>query len=394
MRRTTILLIALATTAFGPTPTVLAGGTGSAVTGVAPLGMADAWTALADGSAAVFVNPAGLAGTATSSLEAGVTRITMTEELSTGDGTSYASETDAILPALFAADTMQSKTWVFGLGLAYPEIAAIDWADGSPLDKVLADFQQRTLDLRATLAYRIGPSFSLAAGVDYYRKSVTAERDDAGSSGRWRFSGDGDTLGFHAAAKLAIGAYVSVGLAYRSPASIDTAGDVSLLDAAGETVAEDPASWTTEIPAQARLGLAFILDKTMALEADVEWTDWSSHEPLLIAPDSAGSEAVFDSGAAWDDTLAWRIGVAWHADTSWTLRAGYFIDPSPVPGGVLDPVSPGGDQRGFAFGFGYREGSGRIDVGYRLADSESRETPEGSFSSSRQSLAASVTFLF
>ncbi len=393
-RRLTLVTLLVTGTLCAAPSSARAGGTANDLAGVAPMGMADAWTALANGPAAVFANPAAMAGAKSSALEAGVIRVTMSHDLAAADGGSFTSDTAAILPAVHAVDTMQSKTWAFGLGLAYPLLETTDWSDGSPLATILSDLDLRTMDLRGSLAYLVGQSVSLAAGVDYYRHSLIAERDDESTSGRWRYSGDGNSLGFHAGVKVGIGSQVLAGLTYRSRAAADTDGDLGLLDAAGETSQSSSASCPAEVPAQARLGLAFIPFDDLAIEADAEWTDWSAHDPLSIAPDDGDGGAVFAAGATWEDTIAWRIGVAWHPDKAWTIRAGYFIDPSPVPDGQFDPASPGGDQSGFTFGLGYREGTASVDIAYRLADSDSRDATAGSFETSRQALAASVTFLF
>lgn len=133
---------------------------------------------------------------------------------------------------------------------------------------------------------------------------------------------------------------LGVALAYRTAQFSRAQG--SQRTTAGGIVADDPVDfyqfWD---PAMLTLGAALGRARGWSLSLDVVWSRWSDFK--------TGFDT--DPSPAFHDTLGLRTGLEW-AKRGWALRAGYAIDPSPIPEQIGDTSYIGAGAMTYSVGGG------------------------------------------
>ncbi len=221
------------------------------------------------------------------------------------------------------------------------------------------------------VAFRLGTNASIAAGVDYYWvKDLRLDTQGI------RFSGDGNGTGFNLAFMHAAGSW-STGFSWRSRVTTDVAGSTS---AGGLTAAAN-----TEItfPAMIQVGVRNQTTPTLALEFDIEHTDWSSFNALVISHSHPGLASPIVNTNAWGDALAFRFGGALDVGPATQLRFGYTRDQSPNKDTHFSARVPDADRQLFSVGVGQTVGTWMLEAGYMYVLWDDRNydsaAPFGSF---------------
>jgi long-chain fatty acid transport protein len=109
------------------------------------------------------------------------------------------------------------------------------------------------------------------------------------------------------------------------------------------------------------------------IEADVQWTLWSSFDAVTL---TFPSTPAFDTLLPQDYESTWRgaIGVEYLIGDDWEIRGGYSYDRSPQPTETISPFLHDEDRHGFAAGGSYKYESFRIDGVARYLLYSSRST--------------------
>src|SRR5690606_11117792 len=61
-----------------------------------------------------------------------------------------------------------------------------------------------------------------------------------------------------------------------------------------------------------------------------------------------------ESASNYEDAYIYRIGAEYNVNETIAVRAGAYLDQTPVQEGYLTPETPDADSRGLSFGLGYR----------------------------------------
>ena len=122
-----------------------------------------------------------------------------------------------------------------------------------------------------------------------------------------------------------------------------------------------------ELPADFGVGIAYMPYANLTLTCDVNFTTWSTLKELKFeenGKDPFGNEVTeYKIPLEWKDVTRFSLGLEYRPHTSVALRAGYFLNPTPIPDKTLTPLFfDSGEKNGITLGVGYKVKS--FEVGY------------------------------
>ncbi len=333
----------------------------------AAMAMGGAFVAEADNPSAVWYNPAGMTQLDGTRMSAGVIAISPVLKHKTTLGTTEVSERQVHFPfTLFATHRMNDRT-TLGFGVTSPFGLSTDWSALSTTSGVATFSRVKSLDFNPNIAYRLNDSLSLGVGIDFFRVQATLEKM-LGPSTLFRLDGQGYGWGANAALLYKATDQMNIGFSYRSRAKIS-------VENAQATVAGVPFTFTntvkTEItlPDIMQLGVSYKLSDKTVLNADLEYTLWSTYDRLVMESNtflalSGGLTNTATDEKQWKNALAVRIGGQHTLSDQWKVRAGYVYDQTPVPDAHFETRTPDSDRHGFTVGTGYTVGNTTVDFTY------------------------------
>lgn len=274
-------------------------------------------------------------------------------------------------------------TSLYGLGF--------EWDDGWVGRYHAGKSELITIDLVPTLAYAAGPvSFGVGVDVRYARVKTTTAIDfgtlafaasggalgvPAGNDGSLATDLDDWAVGVIVGASFDLGAPgdTRIGVSYRSQvrstlaghADFDTGGPV------GQTVAALSGAFTNtsaraplDFPAAVIAGIDQKLSERWRLLVDVQWTQWSSLEELVLSFDNPAQAPVV-TDLRWRDSWYVAAGLRYQHDDRWVLRAGVAYDETPTRATTSTPAIPDARSTWLTVGAGYRLSEHtRLDFAY------------------------------
>lgn len=367
--------------------TPVARGAGFAVTdqGAKAMGMAGAFTAVADDPSAVYYNAGALAFFEHGSVAAGV----VAERLNNsqlrglapglGAGETGEQETDLLYPSLHAAWVQPLRPGMtFALGVHTPFHLSTDWKDpdGFPGRSLALSSEIRTLDANPTLAFRVGGSLGVGVGVVARSTDVATTRrlqrpdplrPNADPLDVALLTADTDVetgLGWNFGLLHRPTCCLAWGLSYRSGIDVDYAGSAVLtqvptgnvqfdeLIAASLPIGDELAlSTAIDFPAVARAGVAFRVSPALRFALDLDWTEWSRVQRIsFVVPDEP--ELGNDVELLLDDAMGVHLGLLWESRTGTRVTAGVGFEESPQPSSTVGPFLPDAERTVVAVGWG------------------------------------------
>jgi long-chain fatty acid transport protein len=365
------------------------------------LGMAGAFTALADDPSAIFFNPAGLARLEGTQVQAGVHLISISREFAgaapyPGFGVTEEGRDEIGTPINLYATRRLSPSLAAGLGVNNPFGLKTAWEDPESFSGRFVNREAGITPFFVTglLAWNAGDRLALGAGPVFVTSSVILERNVGianpfyGDSrfpgarqlldaGHVELDGSGTAWGWTAGALVTLPGDIRLGATYRAAVDVDYEGDADFtyqfdgsgnaaLDAilepalAGQFPVDQGAHVLLPFPATAAVGLAVDPSDSWTLAMDVIWTGWSRVETVGLNFDDEGLTTSIEED--WRDAMAFRMGAEWRASERWALRAGWYYDESPMPTKSIDPLLPDTDRVGLSFGAGLRHGAWNFDA--------------------------------
>lgn len=395
-----IVLGALALALLGTTAPLAGAGFSIFEQGSKAMGMAGAFTAQADDASALFHNAGGLGFFTEREVYSGVTIIQIAD--STFEGADPFPGSDAVgsqeentfFPAHIYYVEPINDSWVFGFGFNSPYGLVTDWDnEDSWVGRYLnIRAEVRTFDLNPSLGWRINDDFSLGFGLVVRLSNVELVRRvpainpfnqtvfDAASV---TLNSDERQIGYGANVGLLhkVSDRIAWGFSYRSRIEVDYDGRAQfsqnvtgdgVLDAIIASmlpVEEEPIETSIEFPDTASLGLAVSLTPSVLVEADVNWTGWSSFDEVAITfrrlPEL--SETIPQD---YDDVFNFRLGARFDtAGGQW--RCGVVYDETPQPDTSVGPLLPDADRIGLTLGYGWHD---RVDLAVMYLDFDERTT--------------------
>jgi len=334
------------------------------------MAMGGAFVGQADNPSAVWYNPAGITDLDGTRISAGVIAIYPVLTHENANGTTDVSERDVFFPPqLFATNKVNDRVSL-GLGITSPFGLSTDWSETSATSTVATFSRIKTIDINPNIAYRMSDSLSVAIGIDYMKVQATMEKMLAPNV-LFRLDGEGSGWGANAGIKYKATEQLNLGLSYRSRVKVKVDDASADINAFGFS---NPAQADITLPDIIQFGASYKTSDKLTLNADLEYTWWSTYDRLVIQSNTIhqlgvlfGNPSASDTSIDekdWKNTWTARIGGQYRLSDQWKLRAGYVYDQSPVPSERFDTRVPDSDRQGLTVGTGYASGNITIDTAY------------------------------
>ncbi|MDH7628627.1 outer membrane protein transport protein, partial [Aeromonas salmonicida] len=233
----------------------------------------------------------------------------------------------------------------------------------------------KTLDLSASLAYRINQMWSVGGGLS----AIQGEGEVGGtfpSNNKIakHLKGDGWAMGWHLGTLLELSETTRLGLSYRHDVTLTLSGDAIGIEQNGQAFT-DTGSLDLPLPATAELALFHQLTPTLALHSSINWTNWSKFVQLESELDNHGIMHIKDEH--WEDSWRYALGLTYQLAPQWQLRSGIAYDRSPVPADRRTISIPDSDRVWYSAGVGYQvDRNLSLDLGLTLIDGKKVDVSE------------------
>jgi long-chain fatty acid transport protein len=341
-----LVLLAVGPWAEGPRSAWAGGLARPNIGGARALGWAGAFTAVADDPAALHYNPAGMATQYRDSVMLGLEFIVaprvytpITIDPSTGAEVvrpdQAAKNTPNFLPtAGFVTRLGQNgvpSRLALGVGFWNTFGGAVEYEKGEPTVTALNATQTAALELVSGIAYEASDFVQVGASVRFglglFSVDATAKPVDG------EFSAFGFGAGFTLGVMVKPTEALRLGLSYRSALTIDTRGSGTLV--INRVPTDVTPRHTQEWPQQASLGLLWRPSRRFGISAQVDWSDWSRADELVIEFEQDPSATqIFDID--FHDSVAAHLGLEAQVSDGLVLRGGLTFDGNAVPDRTIE----------------------------------------------------------
>ena len=348
-----------------------AGGYRVGVQGQRALAMGHTGVAVVNSAELGFFNPAGLVHLENKlTISAGVSAV-FSEVAWQNEFTGETARTDnpAGTPFYFNASYKLNENLALGLSVYTPYGSTVEWEDDWAGSHLVNNIQLQAIYIQPLISYKVADFFSVGGGPIFVTGSVNFNRnlsrtltDIDGNRANVTIDASGVTeWGWSVGGLFTFTEDLRLGVNYRSEIIMNAEGG----DADFENIPNTPlapfqdTTFDAELPLPAELtaGLSYQLNDKWLLAFDYNRTFWGVYESLDI---EFANGVVSANPREYEDSSTWRFGAQYTATDKLTLRAGYYLDESPVQEGFFAPETPRNDSMGFTGGLS-------LDVTSRLA---------------------------
>jgi long-chain fatty acid transport protein len=364
--------------------------------GAKAMGMGFAFTAQADDPSAIYFNPAGITQLEGRNLMLGASFVELYGSTFEGETplTGGVSRTERqetlqfLLPNFYYTSKSKEYGFSWGIGVFTPFGLSQHYESwsGSIFRNQAVKIDLKTVVVNPTIAFDINEALSVGFGIDYMygmaKLGKTPYYPGVGNLYNLELDGDGDAWGYNVGILLKPSPNLKIGASYRSGFDLDLKnGDVDIrntnalygvVPALGTAPSDTKGTATVKLPATFAIGVAYKWDR-LTLEADADWTFWSSYKSLPIEiRDEETTLYDTDTMKNWQDVCAIRLGAQYQVTDPLALRVGFAYDPTPVPAEYLGPELPDSDRLNYMVGAGYKFGQWTIDLAFMYIDKKDR----------------------
>ena len=355
------------------------------------LGRASAVSASVSEPAAVWFNPAALSFMGGASASAGGVLVTARSTFTpaTGGPAIDSERGTFFLPTLFANAALSDR-WAIGMGIYTAFGIGVRWPDDWIGRESAIAASLETLAFNPTVAFRLHPRLSIAAGFDAVRAAVDFTNGlPQLVGGDVRLGGGTWGYGFNLAALYRpLPERLHLALTYRSRVRLAFEGRADFNPTNpdfGPALYDQPGMAAITLPDIVTFGLMLRPREDLTLELDVDDVRWSSYSRVEITFANAPGHTLEPEG---HDSLVVRGG----ADLllgkgGLRVRGGLIYDESAIPSHGLGPALPDANRLDAAAGVGFARGHWAADLGYLFVyflpaeASSGREGPQGTYRS-------------
>lgn len=349
------------------------------------IGMGHTGVGLALDEASIFFNPGAMSHLRENGFQIGASGIiSKIAYLETAPGNATAM-TDNPMGTPFTAYAVYGKEesdLKFGLGVYTPYGSSVNWGSEWIGKYGLNELTLQAIFIQPTVSYKIGDKLGIGAGFVYALGGVNLQRsiplaNEAGEDGRAELDGDANGMGFNAGIFFQATEKLSVGVNYRSKVDMEVEDGNATFTVPGSVASRFPkTSFTASLPLPSNitLGIGFKPTESFTIAADVQRVNWSAYENLTFTyadPINGSNETT--NARNYDDAFIYRLGFQYDVSEAFALRAGAYLDQSPVQDGYLTPETPDADARGLSAGLGYRIGENfQVDASFLYINKKER----------------------
>lgn len=350
--------------------------------GAKATGMGTAFVAVADDPSAIAYNPAGIARLEGTNIYLGTTAIIPTIKYESPSGVSDETAYQVFYPPHLYIASKASERLSIGLGIFSPFGLETKWSKTGPVRYAATESAIETVNINPTVAYRISPTLSIGAGIDYMKSKVVMENMVnqslvGGSDGELNCKADGDGWGYNAGLLFTPAKTINLGIAYRSRIKVDYNGTTTFSNIApaiqplffGSTYKTESSTDLT-FPDVLSFGISYRASEKLTIALEAERTGWSSYDKVDVDLKNEVPAAGFADSTTkkdWRDTWTYKVGIEHLLSERLALRGGYMYDHTPEPESTFDPRVPDSDQQDVSIGLGYKLDKLTIDAAYMAA---------------------------
>lgn len=349
------------------------------------IGMGHTGVGLALDEASIFFNPGAMSHLRENGFQLGASGIiSKIAYLETAPGNATA-QTDNPLGNPFTAYAVYGKEespLKFGLGVYTPYGSSVNWGDEWSGRYGLNELTLTAVFIQPTISYKIGDKLGIGAGFVYalggvnLKRSIPVQNQQA-EDGHAELDGSANGIGFNAGIFFQPSEKFSVGLNYRSKVDMKVEGGDATFTVPGSLASRFPATTfdaSLPLPSNITLGIGFMPTESFTIAADVQRVNWSAYESLRFDYAAAVNGSNFTENARnYEDAYIYRLGLQYKVTDAFSLRAGAYLDQSPVQDGYLTPETPDADARGLSAGLGYRFGENfQVDASFLYINKKER----------------------
>jgi long-chain fatty acid transport protein len=129
-------------------------------------------------------------------------------------------------------------------------------------------------------------------------------------------------------------------------------------------------------------GIAFKPIPEFTLTFDVQWTQWSKLDEIVLTLEDQVWNVILEEEDAklafrWKDKAQIRFGAEYWLSPKFALRAGYYYDPGPAPDETRNILLPVTDFNSIAGGIGYNINGVIIDFCVEYLMGKEKTVPLG-----------------
>lgn len=348
-----------------------AGGYRVSVQGQRALAMGHTGVAVVNSAELGFFNPAGLVHLENQlTISAGVSAV-FSEVAWQNENTGEVARTDnpAGTPFYFNASYKLNDNLAVGLSVYTPYGSTVKWEDDWAGSHLVNNIELQAIYIQPLISYKIADFVSIGGGpifvtgaVNFNRNLTRTLTDIDGNRSNVTIDASGvNEFGWSAGALFTATEDLKIGVNYRSEIIMNAeGGEADFQNIPNTPLAPfEDTTFDAELPLPAELtvGLSYELNEKWLLAFDFNRTYWGVYESLDI---TFANGTVSSNPRAYEDSNTWRFGAQYLATEKLTLRAGYYLDESPVQPGYFAPETPRNDSMGFTGGLS-------LDVTSRLA---------------------------
>lgn len=351
----------------------------------------NAWVATADGPAAVYYNPAGLARADEAAVQVGAYTVHLGLEAITGGTVVESDASWGLIPQLYGVVPLADR-WVMGFGINTPFGLSTDWPNSGPFREVATLTELKYVTGWAVLGYEINECFSVGGGVGLHYADARLRQGVPGSLAEFQFDGTDEGFSWMVSALWTPGEHHSVGLVYRSQTDFDLEGD-GVLTGGFPAV---PGRMDFMTPATATAGYAYRPNEEWTFEANIEWVNWDRLNSLVLAAPPYAAQAI---PFHWESNLIYSVGMSRRFGDGWVVNAGYNYIENSQPDLTFNPGIADADRHWLNLGVGRDYGDISWFLAYQYAFSGRQVTGalapvNGKYNSRFHSVSMNVTWNF
>tara|TARA_Y100000589_G_scaffold332302_1_gene391493 strand:- start:47428 stop:48711 length:1284 start_codon:yes stop_codon:yes gene_type:complete len=352
-----------------------AGGFQLNLQGAKAVGLGGAFTGWANDASSVFFNPGGMTQLSGHNLYLGVQYVTPSVSLQTDLSDNINQTTGSSNPVQFyyvgKLNSEKLDKLRFGMLVNNQFGSSSSFEDSWEGRYIVQNISLKTFMYQPTVAYQLHDKFSIGAGFVYTSGSFSYEKavpvaSSSSDYGKAHLEGSGKATGFNVGAFSTIidndELTISAGVNYRSKLKLDlTSGTAQFTDIPSSLEYQFPSEtgFTSSLTLPSVFTFGFRVtkhlneDMDISLVYDYNQTGWSSYDTLSFDfenEDTPDSKTVKN----WQNTPTHRIGVALDYKETISVRAGLYIDKTPIEDGYVSPELPDADQTAYTAGFSYK----------------------------------------
>ena len=373
-------------------------GNGISINNIGPksLGMSGAFVGLADDYTAMYWNPAGITQLKDAQIGIFATDIipmAKYEWIDPAMGMNINAETKMnhyLSPNIFGYIPFMSGKLTAGLGIYVPAGLGAEW-DGDDLTALSGgesfEWMSKIAAFSITpgVAYEFNDMISVGVAMNIYygmfdvKKPESVVVDTLGNKlfRQYEESSDGIGIGFSGGVLIKPIDMLSVGLSFKSSATIPFSGTAKngLMLLSGlpeETDFDRDVDW----PMWFGIGIALKPVDKLTVAFDAHFSQWSESQKSMIAEykDWPLTEEQSTMHMDWEDCWQIRFGLQYELSDDLTARAGFYHDPAPAPLTTLNILFPSNTYNAITLGASYKLcPTMNIDLGLEYMMGDERE---------------------